>query len=95
MKKIILISALAVFAIFTITANGNTLNQAQAEKIETKKVVYTCSMHPEVVSDKPGNCPKCGMELEKKTAVKNDSVKNETAKTDSTKMHHSKCCMMH
>jgi len=26
---------------------------------------YTCPMHPEVHSDKPGSCPKCGMFLEK------------------------------
>nr|MBP9733763.1 heavy metal translocating P-type ATPase [Candidatus Omnitrophota bacterium] len=25
---------------------------------------YTCPMHPEVVADKPGACPKCGMALE-------------------------------
>jgi Cu+-exporting ATPase len=25
---------------------------------------YTCPMHPEVVQDKPGSCPKCGMALE-------------------------------
>ena len=30
--------------------------------VETGK--YVCPMHPEVVSDKPGNCPKCGMALE-------------------------------
>jgi hypothetical protein len=24
---------------------------------------YTCTMHPEVISDKPGKCPKCGMKL--------------------------------
>ena len=25
---------------------------------------YTCPMHPEVIRDKPGSCPKCGMALE-------------------------------
>jgi hypothetical protein len=28
--------------------------------------VYTCPMHPEVVSNKPGKCPECGMALELK-----------------------------
>ena len=26
-------------------------------------VVYACPMHPEVVSDEPGSCPRCGMKL--------------------------------
>lgn len=26
-------------------------------------VLYTCVMHPEVIADKPGKCPKCGMTL--------------------------------
>jgi hypothetical protein len=26
---------------------------------------YTCPMHPEVRSETPGKCPKCGMELVK------------------------------
>lgn len=24
---------------------------------------WTCSMHPEVIADEPGKCPKCGMDL--------------------------------
>ena len=24
---------------------------------------FTCPMHPEVIKDAPGHCPKCGMEL--------------------------------
>ena len=33
------------------------------------KAIYTCPMHPEVQQDHPGECPKCGMTLEPKTAV--------------------------
>jgi len=28
---------------------------------------YTCSMHPQVIQDKPGTCPICGMDLVRKT----------------------------
>src|SRR2546430_8836424 len=28
-----------------------------------ESTVYSCSMHPEVQSSKPGKCPKCGMKL--------------------------------
>jgi hypothetical protein len=32
--------------------------------------VYTCPMHPDVVSDAPGKCPRCGMNLVKQDAPK-------------------------
>jgi Cu+-exporting ATPase len=33
---------------------------------------YTCPMHPEIVRDKPGNCPKCGMALEAVASTGNE-----------------------
>jgi mono/diheme cytochrome c family protein len=48
----------------------NYIKSLSPKKAETTtkaaKVVYTCPMHPEVISDKPGKCPKCGMNLVKK-----------------------------
>jgi len=38
---------------------------AAAEQVEVEGPArWTCPMHPEVVSDQPGPCPKCGMALE-------------------------------
>ncbi|ANK81711.1 MAG: copper-translocating P-type ATPase [Rhizobiales bacterium NRL2] len=33
-------------------------------KAAPKGTQYTCPMHPEIVQDHPGDCPKCGMALE-------------------------------
>ena len=48
--------------------SGSLSNQKTAIKNQNTEATktYTCSMHPEVISDKPGKCPKCGMELTEK-----------------------------
>ena len=38
------------------------MKNTKSDKKEAGKI-YTCSMHPEVRSDIPGKCPKCGMVL--------------------------------
>jgi P-type Cu+ transporter len=40
-------------------------------------VKYTCPMHPEVISDRPGPCPKCGMALEPMVASLTDEPNPE------------------
>ncbi|PDV86787.1 copper-translocating P-type ATPase [Rhizobium sp. H4] len=47
-----------------------------AAKPAPKGTLYTCPMHPEVVSDRPGDCPKCGMALEPAGIPPNDEGPN-------------------
>ncbi len=42
-------------------ASHNKDEHEYVQDPETK--VWTCSMHPQIKMDKPGNCPLCGMEL--------------------------------
>lgn len=43
-------------------------NHADSSTTAEAKEIYTCPMHPTVVSDRPGACPVCGMALVKKSA---------------------------
>ena len=45
---------------------------------------FTCPMHPEIIQDMPGNCPKCGMTLleMKPTNAEKDTDINDEAITD-------------
>ena len=40
-------------------------------------MIYTCPMHPEIEQDHPGQCPKCGMTLEPKTASADGEEQSE------------------
>jgi len=81
MKKIILL-------LFVITAGTATFAQ-KSKSVPSKadtayQAAYTCSMHPEVVSNKPGKCPKCNMSL---TESKKEKMKQDVTHTYSCPMH--------
>lgn len=46
-------------------ASADSLQALDTAKLSKGATYYQCEMHPEVTSDKPGKCPKCGMELMK------------------------------
>jgi len=85
MKKLIIV--LSVFlAAHTFSFAQNKTETSKNEAVN--KTIYTCSMHSEVVSDKEGKCPKCGMKLVKKTTLKSDtSVKGSQTKVSTEKMY--------
>jgi hypothetical protein len=75
MKKI------TVLIIAFLIASAGIFAQEKAGKKDTTihSAVYTCPMHPDVTSYKPGKCPKCGMNLvEKKTLFKKKKMKKDS-----------------
>ncbi|MEO6253970.1 MAG: efflux RND transporter periplasmic adaptor subunit [Ferruginibacter sp.] len=54
-----------LFVITACSCNNNKDPHA-IHKSEAVPDIYTCPMHPEIIRDKPGNCPICGMALVKK-----------------------------
>jgi hypothetical protein len=84
-KSILFVVLIMVFCSFQ-----NSFAQQSFEKQDTTltrdstKIMYTCPMHSEIISDKPGTCPKCGMKL----------VKLENGKKQSEPMQHQMGMMM-
>jgi len=70
---VLIYTAFVAFAVSCSSGSSNTHNHSEKQNVNTE-VYYTCTMHPEVHSDKPGKCPKCGMELVKKEAAVSDST---------------------
>lgn len=51
----------------------------EREKETAAETTYTCSMHPQIRQDEPGDCPICGMEL--------ITVENKTSGADPSAIH--------
>src|SRR6266705_4459618 len=46
-----------------IVLGASSSNAQQTDRDQDKNQKYTCVMHSEIITDHPGNCPKCGMKL--------------------------------
>lgn len=71
MKKIILLISIPIM-LSACSSSKSSANNSEKFSLDTTKLVsgnafYQCPMNPEVLSKEPGECPKCGMALEKIT----------------------------
>ena len=71
-KNTVLASTLAALAMLafpgcdkpadnTTPTTQTTQTNQSTQSVSAQK--YTCEMHPEIVQDQPGECPKCHMKL--------------------------------
>src|SRR6266436_5308571 len=68
------ISAAAQVGAIDLNRPGSEHNYEQEHE---KKQKYTCPMHPEVITDHPDNCPKCGMTLVPKEEKKHSTLNSD------------------
>ena len=81
--KTIIILLVATFTTFGAVAQkskGNVKNP----KPPVITIQYTCPMHSDMVSNKPGKCSKCGMDL---SLSKKEQMKQEVTNTYTCPMH--------
>jgi Cu(I)/Ag(I) efflux system membrane fusion protein len=84
-KNILIYSALILgglflgYLFFGGSAEPHTMEEhiSETHTNEDGEVVYTCSMHPQVRENEPGNCPICGMELIPAESSSSGTAENE------------------
>lgn len=82
--KILFAMMIAFTTVQSVNAQKAKTNTATNQGTTVVTNNYTCPMHPDVVSDKPGKCSKCGMDL---TLSPKEKMKMEVMKTYSCPMH--------
>ncbi len=61
MKKFIFVLSL-ILTVALVACKGD--KKDEKENHDDHAMMYSCPMHPEITSDKPGTCSICGMNLE-------------------------------
>jgi Cu(I)/Ag(I) efflux system membrane fusion protein len=69
MKKSIWLYIIVVTFSVSFIHACKSITSKETKTTALSKDLYTCSMHPQVLEDHPGDCPICGMTLIKKNAA--------------------------
>lgn len=78
-----------ILLVILVTGYGTFAQKAKADSAKNKASTviitnYTCPMHPDITSDKPGKCSKCGMDL---NLSPKEKMKREVMKIYTCPMH--------
>src|SRR5665647_1022637 len=82
--KILLMAVLTILSV-SVFAQAPTENQAKVSNQKSEKVKFTCPLHPDMVMDKLGICPKSGTTLNLSLKEK---MKMEVMKIYTSPIHH-------
>lgn len=69
--------SLGILMVFAILISSCANNKSEESHVHDE---YTCPMHPEILRDKPGSCPICGMDLVKKSQTGNEQAVSQEIK---------------
>jgi len=93
---IVALTVVGVGAFFFGRSTGHNHAASAGETAKEGQTLYTCGMHPQVIQDKPGNCPICGMKLTpiRKQGGTAGAESGATAKPGERKIKYYKSTMM-
>ncbi len=80
--KKLLIGVLILIVVLAAGYFGYTYLIKDKGSISSQSEVYTCPMHPQIISDHPGQCPICGMDLVLKTQTGNEDSDHDLSNLD-------------